>query len=787
MIGERLRVSSHDRPRLRWPGPPLAAALLLTAAVNVGVLAQLTVPFVGPALGFWFLICQPVYLVYSAALWREDSAITRLGYSFTVVLLGLMLAGLAENSVLPLLGVQRPLDPVPILVMADLLTIALYLLRRRYPVPQRPFRIRLRALSRWDNRLITSGAVFVALAVLGANRLNNGAGDQVSLAALAVAALTLGLLLLRHRQASDLGVAAALYLLALGLLLMTSLRGWYVTGHDIQLEYQVFQLAVAHGGWSVEAQHSAYNACLSITILPTELASVIHVAGPYIYKFFFQVIFAVCPVLVYAIARRFWSRLISVLATVYVISFPTFFTDMPYINRQEIAFLFVCAGVLALTSTTWGLRERQIAVLASGVGVEISHYSTMYVWLGVLTAAWAFQSAVHVRHWIKGRGGTHRTISSWASASRTVGIGSVLALAGIVFVWGFLITRQAGPIVTETVSAISSLLKGQAGARSSAVGYSLLFGKTTDPQTVLNSYSKAAFNTIRAKDQSAFVEPLSLASQYRVRAAAPPVMPLTSAGRFLSNLGVPIRGLNRAMRETAAFGEQVFVFIGLIVFMLKRRHQRQVKLEFFALSVGSVVLLALITVAPGLSVDYGVQRMFQEALIVMAPVLVAGSVTAFGWLGKTWAVRSAIAVCVAIFASTVGLIPQVMGGYTPQLSLNNSGLYYDAYYIHPQEADAVSWLASEDGVLPAGFQAPLTQNRFLFTAPSDVTGDQAILDAFPPLVRANSWLIMSYSIVHSRIAWTFYDGDEVPYIYPVSMIQGTKNLVYDNGSAELYR
>ena len=786
MIGERLRIWPRDRSRLHWPGLPLAAALLLTAAVNACVLAQLTIPFVGPALGFWFLICQPVYLVYSTALWREITAVARLGYSLTVVLLGLMLAGLAENSLLPLVDVRRPLDPVPVLVMTDLLTIALYLLRRRFPAPQRPIRVKLRALSKWDNRLITGGAVFVALGVLGANRLNNGAGDQVSLAALAVAVLTLVLLLLRCRQASELGVAATLYLLALGLLLMTSLRGWYVTGHDIQTEYQVFQLVVAHGRWDLRVP-SAYNACLSITILPTELASVIHVAGPYIYKVFFQVIFAVCPVFVYAIASRFWSRLIATLAAVYFISFPTFFTDMPYINRQEIAFLFVCAGVLALTSTTWDLRHRQIAVLTASLGVEISHYSTMYVWLGVLAAAWVFQSAVHMRYRIKGRGGAHRTISSWASSSRTVGLGSVLAMAGIVFVWGALVTRTAGPVLTDSVSAISSLLKGQEGARSSDIGYSLLFGKTAEPQTILNSYSKAAFSTMRGKDQSAFVEPLSRASQYQVRAVAPPALPLTLVGRFLSNLGVPIRGLNQATNEIVALSEQMFVIIGLIVFMLKRRHQRQVKLEFFALSVGSVTLLALITVAPGLSVDYGVKRMFQQALMVMAPVLVAGSLTAFGWLGKTWALRSTIAVCAAIFASTIGLMPQVIGGNAPVLSLNNSGLYYDAYYTHPQEAAAISWLAADNRVRPTGLQAPLEQNRFLFTALSDVTGSQSIPDVFPPLVRANYWLIMSYSMVHSRIAVTFYDGDVIPYTYPVSMIQGTEDLLYNNGSAELYR
>src|ERR1035441_2621063 len=92
------------------------------------------------------------------------------------------------------------------------------------------------------------------------------------------------------------------------------------------------------------------NACLSITILPTEVGQVAHVDDPYVYKFFFQLIFALCPVLVYAIARRYWSGSISVLAVVYFIGFPTFFTDMSFLNRQEIAFVFVCVALLAITN-----------------------------------------------------------------------------------------------------------------------------------------------------------------------------------------------------------------------------------------------------------------------------------------------------------------------------------------------------------------------------------------------------------------------------------------------------
>ena len=93
------------------------------------------------------------------------------------------------------------------------------------------------------------------LAVFGANRLNNGASGNVTLIALAMVALVgvFSVRWLRFTRESIMSVV--IYLVSLSLLLTTSLRGWYVTGHDIQQEYLVFQLTEAHGRWSMAYFH----------------------------------------------------------------------------------------------------------------------------------------------------------------------------------------------------------------------------------------------------------------------------------------------------------------------------------------------------------------------------------------------------------------------------------------------------------------------------------------------------------------------------------------------------
>jgi len=787
-VTERWRdVSWRDFPRIEFSWA-LAASACLVVILNVSVIAGLALPpFIGPALGFWFLVVQPVYVLCRTSLWGQMSIAERVGLSLTSVLLYLMLAGLAADVMLPVVGLRRPLDPIPVLALADIATVGVFLLQRRYPA-QRAASISIASVTREETRTLIAAAACVVLAVLGANRLNNGAGDQLSLAALVTAVLTLVFLLIWRHEIRETTTNIVLYLLSLSLLLMTSLRGWFVTGHDIQTEYQVFQLTMAHGRWDIANFHNAYNACLSITILPTELARVIGVANPYIYKVFFQLIFAACPVLVYTIARRYWPVSVAMLASIFFISFPTFLADMPFINRQEIALIFVAVAVLAVTNETWSPRRRSITLIVACLGVEVSHYSSMYIFLGTMLVAWIMQATMRLRHRTHRSRAAHAVPPPWAQAASTIEVRSLLAVCALTFAWGYLATQSAGAVLTDAESAISGLLGHQVGARSNNVGYSLLFWRTPSNQQVLDDYTNAALKLRQATlRDTTYIAPPGVASAYNLRAVPEPLLPLTTAGRLLSDVGVPVAGLNTVIRLTAAQIEQLFVGAGIIALLLARWIRKRVGWEFFCIAVGSVVVLAVVTIVPDLSVDYGVLRVFQQALIIIAPVLVTGAIAIFKPLGDARAAWPAAAVCLGIFVSTTGLLPQVLGGYPAQLSLNNSGQYYNNYYMDSQDVAGVAWLSGQSGVLPSGIQATHFSNRFLFTSPSAVTGQQFIEDAVPALLRQHAWVILDNSILHTGLATASYDGDLIPYRYPTGVLRTNKNLVYDNGAMEIYR
>jgi uncharacterized membrane protein len=190
-------------------------------------------------------------------------------------------------------------------------------------------------------------------------------------------------------------------------------------------------------------------------------------------------------------------------------------------------------------------------------------------------------------------------------------------------------------------------------------------------------------------------------------------------------------------------------------------------------------MVGVITVLPGLSVSYGLLRALQQALILVAPVLVIGSFVIFKPFGRVWSKRLATVLAFVFMISTIGVLPQILGDYPAQLSLNNSGVYYNDYYTHPQEVQALQWLGEQPGTLPGGVQAENLVDNFYFTAPNDIDPKQALTDIYPTLIRKFNWVVLGYSTVHSDLATIGIDGDLVDYRYPFK--------VFNNGSTEIYK
>jgi uncharacterized membrane protein len=772
----------------------VAAAAAAAAPVLTGA-GPLILRF---AAGLFLLIVLPVLLVNAKINWpRRTRLLESLLYSLALVVLGLMVGGLIINSALPLLGVARPLDRVPVVVTLLIALAGLGVWRpgrwRLYKGLSAESRTAASVGAGWRDQLaLLCALILVVGSIVGPIRLNNGASGTVVTATLFLAAVVIVMVFSWRRILRESTIVVTIYLLSLSLLLMTSLRGWFVTGHDIQREFRVFELASDQGVWNVGSFREAYNACLSITILPTVIGRTTGIPDIYVFQTVFQLLYALCPVLIYLLARRFASRSVAILAAVYFVAFPTYFTDMPFLNRQEVAFFFMGVALLLITNQAVPIRTRKVGFVVFGIGVILSHYSTTYVLLGVLMLGWIVTGATTVVcKLIATSPGRHtrlrqRRACMQGGGPRVLTWTVILALTVLTFLWSGPITGTGGQVEQTFGSTLNSLMGG-GGQRSSDASYSIFGGAKPSPERRMEDYRNAAVASTQQGRENGTNYPLSETDRYPTPVAASEKLPITAVGRIVEGVGINVSTINGLLRGGAPIMLQLFVGLGLLLALLGRARGFVPSREFLIGATGCMGVIALHVLLPDVSVDYGILRTFAQGLFWLAPFLAVGSIEAFSWLSRSTSMRVALGIATVYFLSLTGVIPQLLGGYPAQLHLNNSGQYYDNYYLHAQEVSAITWLQNRGTRHGAtSVQTEVATDRFVITQ-INVSEISPTDDIFPMLLRKDAYAFLGYPNIRKGQVTFSIAGDLVTYKYPVEFLDKNKSLIYSSNGARIYR
>ncbi len=791
--GSRGRHRDAERPPRTGS---LGLGLAVLAVLQSLVVLDLDVPVVRPAVAFLTLLALPTLVLYKRAGLPGDSGLARFAYAFGASLLGIVVVGLLLNTVLPVVGIDRPLTPLVLGLTWLGIDAALLWWRRSVPLLE-PTPVRQLAARVWDTRADLAHAlalVAVAAAVLGAIRLNNGGDGVLALAGHLLAAAALAVLLLRR---GTLGRdARVLFLVGTALLLATSLRGWGITGHDIQAEYYAFSLTDGAQHWSMDVLQNAYNACLSVTLLPAVLAQATGLSGVTVFKVVLQLVFALVPVLTYLVSRRFVSRRLALVGVVFVLAFPTFSTDMPYLVRQEIAFLFLGLLLLAGTEPGRSPRVKQALVAVFGVGVVLSHYSTTYLLLvGLLVGLLLLGAAALVARLLRRRTGSWRSLVLLSPLT-------VAFLAVISTLWAGPITdtgSHAEDVARSTIAAIFG--KGDDRPGSSDMTFSLLGGDDASPRERLDMFVK---DTMELREQAP--PEVLLVDDPGPAEKRPPIVeaddaPLTPAGEVLDGIGIDPGWIANGARYAGAALLQIFLLVGVWRVVAARRRAPRladaeaadaaetdaspVTAEVAALVLGVMAALGLVVLVPSLSVEYGVLRAFMQTILVVAPVAAVG----LWWLVQRFGRSPAwlVGVPVALFLVLSAAAPSLLGGNPAKLALHNDGLYHDRYLASDSDEVAVDTVAAAPGDGGPMPKVITSRNQVLRVVTAGVAQGEVVDRIFPTLLTKGSYVFVDARLARQREATIFYSGDRITYKYPMGNLDRRLDLVYSSGASRVYR
>jgi uncharacterized membrane protein len=255
------------------------------------------------------------------------------------------------------------------------------------------------------------------------------------------------------------------------------------------------------------------------------------------------------------------------------------------------------------------------------------------------------------------------------------------------------------------------------------------------------------------------------------------MLPATPFGNLLTSWHISVFDIQAKLRLLSAYFMQLFVFIGILAVIFVK-NDKKFDMQFLLLCFGSIILLALITLLPALSVEYGTLRMFQQLLFVLSlPILLGLNSTLF-FMKEQKRILVVAIITAFLFLNLTGFISHLTGDYYPQLILDNSGLYYDAYYVHGQDVYAIIWL-TRNNTDDSQVQTDLANvNRLRIYGNIEASEGN-----FPATVLRSAYV---FKDVSSNIVVSIGDNALI-YNSDKPFLDDNKNLIYSNGRDNIYK
>lgn len=687
------------------------------------------------------ILVLPGWLI--VRLWKDSTAkYEKLIYSVAISLCAMLLIGLIINTTMPLLGYSKALDRkvVQPVIMASVTLLLVYSLHRKR------ISIKILDLKRNFNPLLVMGLCLPLIVVGGANRLNAMPKDWLATLALVLIIIySLIILWLAKTNQSKSFIPFHIFIISVSLLWMYSLRSHYVFGFDISTEFHYFTQTLKLGRWI--PSHSPYNACLSITMLPTMIANFTGIGAESIFKVVYPALFSVVPVAIYAIGRRYFSVFSSALGSFLYIFQQSFLFQSTALARQEIAMVFLSAALLAFFNNKWSAKKRRVLFILFSFGMILSHYSTTYI------AAAAYVSTFIVT-FIYARLSGSRFPKYRLSASIT----GIIVVSAIT--WNLQITQSSSNLFQTIGQSITSIPHVfQADAQRSVVAQSII-------GTPLASGNELTQKYFRQHSASSNVDLINDATSL-------PLSGPTGKSMFIVKF----------VHFYLPYIIKLFVIISVPYYFFSKKSR--LPITYILISTAILLFGVLLVLVPNLSLDYNVERIYQQNLILLAVpavdlmLLVSARFRIYGAV-------SVVAILFAYFIMTSSLFDKQFLNWS---NANIGNLNEATYTFYATDGDrlAVEWLNASNPYNYKIYGDRYGALRAITFSPPYVStysiSDNLLLGA----TTHNSYVFLDTTNLVDGRSYYQLNGQVFCFSTPNRLINGNKNSIYSSQVASIYR
>lgn len=348
----------------------------------------LDLPLLRDIIPFLFFTIVPGFLILSILKQNKIEFLIKFLLSVGLSISLLLALGLFLNILYPIL--LKPLSLIPLLLSLNIIMVILTAFayqRNRELNTSIIFNFKFKLGDKLLAPLIFP-ILFPLMAVLGTYLMNTTLNNILILAMLFLIPFYIIVVAYLKDRIHPYTYPVALLMIGMGLVLMHALTSAHIIGRDVHQEFYCFQLTLANFHWNIYDYYNPYNACLSITILPTIYQVLTNMNPEYVFKLLFGLLGSVLPLMVYIVAKKYLNNKFAFFASLLFV-FQVFFIDIVGAVRQEVAVVFFFLAIMVIFDCFGETKfekswVKKLLFLIFVSSMVVTHYATSYVAFALL-------------------------------------------------------------------------------------------------------------------------------------------------------------------------------------------------------------------------------------------------------------------------------------------------------------------------------------------------------------------------------------------------------------------
>jgi len=733
--------------------------LLFLVIVNILVGFGIDFLYIRAILGFILLVTVPGLLIMLCFKIRTVKFWEFLVYTIGLSIAFIMFAGLIVNWTLPALNItDKPLSLYPILICFDLFLVALGIVGWKRNKDFQPFQLTVPKLDALNNIFFIIPMAFPVLSILGAFLLNNHGSNILTMIMIGGIVVYVLLLTIFRKKLNENIWPWALYWVGLALVLMGSMRGWFISAPDASLEYQISNLVFSQGHWDFWSIPGNYNAMLSVAILPGIFCLLSKISLILVPKLVFPLIFSVLFICLWRISKKLLPTPFAFLATLFFLFQQTIVIWARFPPRQEIAFLFFGLIILILLEIKINNFFRSILLIIFSISLAVSHYSTMIIFLLCLILFYFIQ-LLFIKFDPK-------------IIFQKISFLFVLFLIIFSFLWYAQITNTSDSFFTfgkNSLSNLGNLFKEEVYSQGSSPIelISLSQSDKYSPFLDLQNYTHSTENSS--------IESKKLNYEYPSRIVSGSMKKILFSNNFIISI--------QLVRNLIIFLGRFLLLFGILLYLIFYKRSYTKHPLFFILGLVVFSLFCLLMLLPFASMSYNLDRLYCQMLILLSPMSMLGIVNLFK--KKNYSVLICTIFISLLLLNSIWFFFSLAGGNNLSMNLENGGSDYDMLYVSSSEISSGNWLINVN--LAKNIIADSYAKYKLYEIPPTINVYHLQTNILPTTINKENYVYSSMSNTIQEITFKYYGRGLLTYNFPTKFLNENKNKIYCNGGSEIFK